>query len=119
MVQVPSACARKFSPERLIAEGGFGAVWLAQQVDLARPVALKLLHPALLTESLQVKRFLNEARITSALTHPNIVVLIDHGLDDGVPWIAYEYIPGESLRRRLERGPLPWLEACGIAEQVA
>lgn len=119
MREVPADCARKFTPERLIAEGGFGAVYLARQHDLARSVALKVLHPDLLTEQVQVTRFLNEARITSRLVHPHIVVLIDHGLEDGVPWIAYEYVPGESLRARLKSGPLPWLEACRIADQVA
>ena len=59
MREVPADCARKFTPERLIAEGGFGAVYLARQHDLARSVALKVLHPYLLTEQVEVTRFLN------------------------------------------------------------
>src|SRR5437868_15307687 len=105
MTQIPSACARKYHPERLIAEGGFGAVWFATQVELSRPVAIKVLRSDLVQEPVQLTRFLNEAKVTSSLAHPNIVVLIDHGFDDGVPWIAYEYVPGESLRSRLEKGP--------------
>jgi serine/threonine-protein kinase len=115
----PAECARKFSPDRLLASGGFGSVWLATQKGLARPVAIKLLHAAILENPALVERFLNEARITAALTHPNIVFIIDHNVEEGIPWIAYEYLPGKSLRDILSAGGMPWPEAVRATIQVA
>ncbi|MBI4864350.1 MAG: serine/threonine protein kinase [Candidatus Riflebacteria bacterium] len=119
MDELPASLTRKYRPERRLAHGGFGSVWLATQLDLGRPVAVKVLHASAVSDEVQVARFRKEARITASLSHPNIVVLLDHGVDDGVPWIAYEYVAGESVRERLARGPIPWPEACRIADQVA
>jgi hypothetical protein len=118
VTSLPVGLATKFRPDRLLAEGGFGAVWLATQVALGRPVALKVLHPSILADPEQVARFRREALVTAKIAHPNVVVLIDHGIDDDVPWIAYEYVAGDSLRKRLEKGPLPWRDACRVIDQV-
>ena len=127
----PPDCAQHFRPERMPARGGFGTVWLATQLKLERPVAVKLLHSDLLTSKHDVQRFLTEARVTAALSHPGIVRVIDHGvftpapLDDeaaaraGVPWIVYEYLPGRSLSEILKQGALPWADALSVAAQIA
>jgi len=118
MQSLPPAIADKFQPEKLLAEGGFGSVWLTTQVSLSRPAAVKVLHAAVLEDMEQIARFGREARVTARLRSPHIVVVLDHGVDEGVPWIAYEYIEGDSLRRRLQHGALPWREACQVIEQV-
>ncbi|MBI4863203.1 MAG: serine/threonine protein kinase [Candidatus Riflebacteria bacterium] len=102
-----------------IASGGFGSIWLARQVDLDRLVVVKILHRAILSDRGQVERFLTEARITASLSHPHIVVLIDHGFEAGIPWIVYEYLTGKSLRHLIDAGPVPWPTAFGIASQIA
>jgi serine/threonine protein kinase/Tfp pilus assembly protein PilF len=115
----PADCARRFIPEERIGSGGFGSVWKAIQRDLGRPVAIKLLKGPTRDDPTTIARFENEARITASLSHPHIVVIIDHGAEAGVPWIAYEYSAGESLRDRLARGPVSWPEALQICIQVA
>jgi serine/threonine protein kinase len=87
--------------------------------QLQRPVALKLLHQRFMGDESAIERFLLEARATAALSHPNIVVVLDHGIDEGVPWIAYEFLPGRSLKDLIQTGPLPFREALVAIRQVA
>ncbi|MBI4863928.1 MAG: protein kinase, partial [Candidatus Riflebacteria bacterium] len=116
----PPRCSSLFTARRLLATGGFGSVWLATQVSVDRPVVVKLLHRDCARDPEQVRRFGDEARITAALSHPNIVVLLDHDLENGVPWTSYEYLPGRNLRQILdEQGRLCWREALPIGIQVA
>jgi hypothetical protein len=116
---LPGACARKFRVQREIKSGGFGAVLLATQSELDRPVALKLLRPDILENADQRARFANEARVTAAIDHPHIVRVFDHGVDEGVPWIAYEYLPGRTLSDALQDGPMDWRSAATAAAQIA
>src|SRR5262249_44054219 len=67
----------------------------------------------------EVARFRDEARITASFHHRHIVTVIDHDVEAGIPWIAYEYLPGLSLRDILKDGPLPPLRALEVALQVA
>ena len=115
----PPDCARLFQPVRRLAEGGFGTVWLAEQLELKRPAAVKLLTAGAGADPHAFQRFVNEARVTSTLLHPAIVRVYDHGADPGHPWIAYEYVNGPSLRSRLAAGPLPWRNAALAGAQVA
>ena len=116
----PARCLEHFRPIRRLGEGGSGVVWLAEQLRLRRQVALKLLQVEALFDPDQVQRFHNEARVTAALSHPSIVVILDHGVDSGVPWIAYEFLPGRSLEQLLEaEGPLGWQTATAVMHQVA
>lgn len=119
MSEFPSDCAQKFAPQRPLARGGFGAVWLATQLKLKRDVAVKVLHADLLASPGDVDRFMAEARITAQMSHPSVVVVIDHGAEHGVPWIAFEYLPGRTLAQMLKEGPLPWASALAIAAQIA
>ena len=117
--RLPKACAAKYRVVRPLARGGFGQVWLAEHRDLQRPVALKLLDPAMLGDPTQVARFVEEARITAALSHPHIVVILDHGAGEGAPWIAYEYLEGGSLRDRLTRDGMDLRETLAVGTQAA
>lgn len=82
-----------------IAEGGMGAVYKAEHLLIKRVIALKVLHPNLADNEESLKRFLYEARIASKLTHPNAVTVYDFGVEKGMPFIAMEYVEGETLRQ--------------------
>ncbi|MFO0630030.1 MAG: serine/threonine-protein kinase [Polyangiales bacterium] len=102
--------AGRFRVARALGQGGMGSVYEAVQVTLDRPVALKLLHPALTMDLALVQRFQREAKLMAALRHPNIVEVIDAGVDEGTLWIAMEYLRGETLAHWLEaldRPPAP------------
>ena len=114
---------RSVGPYRLegeIAKGGMGIVVKAHDPRLGRDVALKFLPPSLRADSRLEARFRSEARAASALDHPNIYTIYDIGeTDDGDLYIAMAYYSGETLARRIARGPLPVDEAVEIARQVA
>ena len=96
-----------------------GVVYKAEDLKLKRSVALKFLPPHLM-DSLELKeRFLVEAQAAAALNHPNICVIHEVGEDEGRPYIAMEYVEGETLKDKLRRGPLKAEEALAIAGQVA
>ncbi len=93
-----------------------GEVYRARDTRLDRTVAVKIL-PAHLSDSPEAKqRFEREARTISSLNHPNICVLHDVGTQDGTSYLVMEYVQGESLEARLQKGPLPLKQAleCGI-----
>ena len=99
--------------------GGHGEVWLAEDTQLSRKVAIKLLSPDWGAHSDRVQRLYAEARICSALNHPNIVTVYDTGEVEGAALLAQEYVEGETLRRMLARGPLAPEMALSIVRQVA
>jgi len=103
----------------LIARGGMGDVYRARDVRLQRDVALKLLAHAGSDDAQRIERFLQEARVTAALDHANIVKVFDVGVLDGRPYLVAELLDGETLRVRLGRGPLAAAEATRIASDVA
>ena len=98
--------------------GGMGAVYKAYDEKLRRVVALKLLPPEALSQEDRRRRFLQEARAASALNHPHILTVYDVGEDGGHPYMAMEYVEGETLRRKIEAGAFPIKEALEIAIQV-
>ena len=103
-----------------LGQGGMGVVYKAEDLRLGRDVAIKLLAPELTRDVPARTRFLQEARTVSSFEHPNICVV--HEVDetaDGRMFMAMTYYPGETLREKIARGPLPPLEAADIAEQVA
>ncbi len=99
--------------------GGHGEVWLAEDTQLSRKVAIKLLSADWGAHSDRVQRLYAEARICSALNHPNIVTIYDTGEVEGAALLAQEYVEGETLRRMLARGPLAAETALSIVRQVA
>lgn len=91
-----------------LGEGGMGAVYLALQLSINRPVALKVLSSALASDETMVKRFLREARNMASLEHSNIVKVIDAGQDEDQFYIAMEYVEGCTLQTVIDEsnGPL-------------
>src|SRR4030095_16295119 len=101
--------------ESIIGVGGMGEVYKARDTRLDRIVAIKVLAEAVAAEPQFRERFDREARTISQLTHPNICTLYDVG--DG--FIVMEYLEGETLAARLERGPLPLDETLRIASEIS
>jgi serine/threonine protein kinase len=117
-----SSLARRFRIIRKLGAGGMGAVFLAEQIALGnRPVALKVLSRRLLDDPEFLERFHNEASSTARIRHPNVVTVYESGQsDDGAPYIAMEYLEGESLRHTLHtRGALSLAECALILQQAA
>ena len=105
---------------RLLGHGGMGAVFLAEDVRLQRQVALKLLRGKVASHQDGKERFLREARAAANVTHENVVTIYQVGDEQGVLFLAQEFLLGETLDDRLKReGRLPILEAVTIAEQIA
>src|SRR3954447_17572138 len=108
-----------FRIERELGCGAMGAGYRATDNDTAQRVALKFIALGLLGNETAVKRFEREANILKQLRHPNIVRLIAHGRYKKTPFIAMEYVEGESLNQVLaRRGPFPWDEVVAMGRQL-
>jgi eukaryotic-like serine/threonine-protein kinase len=101
-----------------VGSGGNAEVWLALDEQLNREVALKLLSDGFTGDTAHVRRFQQEARAASALNHPNIVTIHDIGKLEGIDFIAQEFVNGETLRKRLESGPLAPPDVLKIGLQI-
>ena len=113
--------ARSVGPYRivaLLARGGMGDVYRATDPRLGRDVALKTLTSAERGDGHAVERFLQEARITASLDHPNIVKVFDVGMSNGRPYLVSELLDGETLRAPIGRGPLAPADARRIASAL-
>jgi hypothetical protein len=111
---------------RVIGSGGMGVVFLAEDTQLQRLVALKAMLPALAASASARQRFLREARAAAAIQHDHIVTIYQVGEDRGIPYLAMPYLKGESLEARLRRAltsqavaPLPIPELLQIGREVA
>src|ERR1044071_5725394 len=104
---------------RKLGEGGMGEVYLAQDARLGRQVALKFLPASYQYDPDRRARFLKEARAASALRTPNIAAIYDIGEHDQIMFIVMEYVEGELLSRRVERGIMDARETIHIATQIA
>ena len=115
-----SAVAGQYSLERELGRGGMGIVYLAREVRLERPVAIKVLPPALGSSAEFRARFLREARTAAQLSHPNIVPI--HRVDEVGDWVFFvmSYIEGETLGERVRaRGPLPAHQVARVLRETA
>jgi serine/threonine protein kinase/TolB-like protein/Flp pilus assembly protein TadD len=99
--------------------GGMGEVYLADDVQLGRAVALKLLPADFTRDEERLRRFQQEARATSALNHPNILTIFEIGEANGTQFIATEFIDGITLRERLSRGRMQLEEVLEVGVQAA
>ncbi len=109
----------RYRMQRLIGAGGHGEVWLAEDVQLGRPVAFKLLSPERARIPEGAANLYREARMSSSLNHPNIVTIYDTGEFEGIGFIAQEYVAGETLRGALARGPMALPDALRMLLQIA
>lgn len=103
MASLQAALSGQYRLERELGAGGMGAVFLAADLTLDRPVAIKVIHPELATHPSIAQRFLAEARMIARLRHPNIVAVHAAGEATGLLYYVMDYVPGESLRQRLQR----------------
>src|SRR5687767_11338107 len=102
-----------------IGAGGMGAVYKAFDNKLQRVVALKVLPEEYVAQQDRRRRFFQEARAASALNHPHILTVYEVGEDNGKPYIAMEFIEGETLRQKIKARSLQISETLGIAIQIA
>ncbi|MEW6211100.1 MAG: serine/threonine-protein kinase, partial [Acidobacteriota bacterium] len=105
--------------EEALGAGGMGEVYRAEDTRLGRSVALKFLPASYQYDLERRERFLKEARAASALSSPNVAAIFDIGEHEGADFIVMEYVEGELLSRRVERGPLALNEAIDISMQIA
>jgi len=122
--QAPNSIAapRRIGPYQVLAllgKGGMGEVYLALDTRLGRRVAIKLLPAEFTAAAERVSRFAQEARAASAFNHPNIITIYEIDDIENTHYIVTEYVEGETLRRRLDAGPLNLQEALDFAIQIA
>jgi serine/threonine-protein kinase len=111
--------AGRYELVRPLGHGAMATVDLAHDAELDRPVALKRLAENLARDEELQRRFLREARLAARLAHPNVVRVFDVGSDDGRPFIAMEYVEGETLAELIaRRGRLPAGEAATLGMQM-
>lgn len=103
----------------MIGRGGMAEVFLAEDTRLNRSVAIKFLNSEFRKDPERMRRFNQEARAASALSHPNILIIHDIGESEGVQFIVSEFVEGETLAARISRGKIPLAEAVNIAIQIA
>src|SRR5437868_8729157 len=102
-----------------IGAGGQGTVYKATDTKLGRAVVIKVLPSELTTKPANLKRFEREARLASALDHPNICTIFDLNEIDGVHFIAMQYVEGRNVRQLVNGKPLKLESALSIALQTA
>jgi Tol biopolymer transport system component/predicted Ser/Thr protein kinase len=115
----PGARLGPYEIVSILGAGGMGRIYRARDVRLDRTVAIKLLPEEFSARVDRRQRFQHEARLISALNHPNICSLFDVGEQDGVAFLVMEYVEGETLDDRLTRGPLSATNLLRHAIQIA
>jgi serine/threonine protein kinase/tetratricopeptide (TPR) repeat protein len=103
----------------VIGMGGMGTVYLADDVRLQRPVALKVLHKSVTRDQVQTTRLLREARAAASVQHPHVAAIYEVDEAEGCTFIAMEYVRGETLRSVMEKKTLPLDGALRLAVRVA
>src|SRR6267143_1883591 len=99
--------------------GGMGEVYRARDTRLGRDVAVKILPAEFSADPVRKQRFEREAKTISSLNHPHICVLHDVGSQDGISYLVMECVEGETLAKRLEKGPLPLEQVLKYGMQIA
>ena len=116
------AAGSKLGPYEIgapLGAGGMGEVYRARDTRLERTVAIKILPTQLSSNPVRKQRFEREAKTISSLNHPHICVLHDVGHQDGIDYLVMEYVEGETLAKRLEKGPLPLEQVLKYGAQIA
>jgi eukaryotic-like serine/threonine-protein kinase len=119
---MPLTPGTKFGPYEIgipLGAGGMGEVYRAKDTRLDRSVAIKILPARFSADPVRKQRFEREAKTISSLNHPHICVLYDVGCQDGIDYLVMECVEGETLAKRLEKGPLPLEQVLKYGAQVA
>jgi len=114
----PGTVVGLYRIEKLLGEGGMGAVYLAEHTLTSQEVAIKVVWPELMRDPNVVRRFLEEARVMGKFQHPNIVPLLNFFDEGGRYFLVMAYIEGRALDAVLEEGPLPVAEAARVSKAV-
>ena len=93
-----------YSVKSEIGSGGMATVYLAEQDNVERPVAIKELKPGLPNFNEYSERFVREAKIAANLSHPNLVTIHDFGVSEGILYLVMEYLQGQSLTQVMAEG---------------
>jgi serine/threonine protein kinase len=101
-----------------VGSGGMGEVYRARDPRLGRDVAVKVISTDGPPSTERLRRFEDEARAVASLSHPNVLTVFDVGARDGMPYVVFELLEGETLRERLRRGALPLRAAVETAVQA-
>jgi serine/threonine-protein kinase len=119
VAKVTAALVGRYKVEKVIGEGGMATVYLATDQKHKRKVAVKVMRPEL-AATLGAERFLREVEIAGQLSHPHILPMYDSGESEGLLYYVMPFVPGETLREKLQRdGALPVEEALRLAREVA
>jgi len=102
-----------------IGQGGMGEVYRAEDTNLSREVAIKVLPEQFTQDPQRLARFEREAKLLAQLNHPNIAAIYGFEKAEGVHFLALELVPGETLQERVAKGPLPVEEALEVCRQIA
>ena len=119
---MPLSLSDNLGPYRILSkvgEGGMGEVYKALDTRLERTVAIKVLPEHIANREELRERFEREARAVASLNHPNICTLHDIGSQDGHGYMVMEFMEGETLADRIQKGALPLPEALAFATQIA
>jgi serine/threonine protein kinase/Tol biopolymer transport system component len=119
---MPLAPNTKLGPYEIqvpLGAGGMGEVYRARDTRLGRNVAIKILPAHFSSDPVRKQRFEREAKTISSLNHPHICVLYDVGHQDGMDYLVMECVEGDTLAKRLEKGPLPLEQALKLGMQIA
>lgn len=117
---IGSTFGAKYRIVSKLGAGGMGGVYLAEHLLMNRQVALKLLRSNLIEDEVLQKRFQNEAKAASQISHPNAVTLFDFGVNEGVPYLVMEYIQGRTLKLVIDQEkPLALDRVANILMQLA
>jgi serine/threonine protein kinase len=119
-IQIGSTFAG-YSVEGVLGRGGMGVVYLAEQPELGRKVAIKVIAPALASDPDYLRRFKHESRLAAAIEHPNAIPIYEAGVaEDDIPYLVMRYVDGVDLATLLRReGRLDGARAARIVEQVS
>src|SRR5437660_4581366 len=119
---MPLAPGTQLGPYEITAQrgvGGMGEVYRARDTRLERTVAIKILPAQFSTDPVRKQRFEREAKTISSLNHPHICVLYDVGSQDGVDYLVMECVEGDTMAKRLEKGPVPLEQVLKYGAQIA
>ena len=119
MALSPGTKLGPYEIQESLGAGGMGEVYRARDTRLQRTVAIKILPQALSSDQERLERFQQEARILSALNHPNLMAIYDVGSQDGIHFLVSEFLDGQSLRDVISNGPLPQRKVTDYGLQIA